>query len=395
MTDRARPHLLTIAAIAAAALLLAACGEDDADDDAAAENGDWPSQEEVVADIDEVIAQFEDGELSYDDGADTDEVIDALRDVIPQPDDGFPTRSIEWIVPWGEGGGSDNYARHIGHDAERMFGESIVYNNMPGASGEVGLGHLFTQAADGYTVYGAIANQTINDALGIQPYSFVDESSFVIRNQGATEIYWVADDSPFESFEDMLDHAADNPGDVILSGSGIGSDDEFRMLSLENETGIEFGFVPFDGVGERTSALLGGDVDVLHETAGTIYDLYEDGQIRPLAYGGDIVFEDIDPDIPSVADLGYEVPIGRWRGVTTLEDVDQQIIDYMHNVFYASAQLPFYTEYEVDFFQHVAGGYLNSEEFEAEARREREQVENLIEELDYDTGAVEEELEGE
>ncbi|QBI21482.1 tripartite tricarboxylate transporter substrate binding protein [Egibacter rhizosphaerae] len=393
MTKRSALRLLLL--VLAGALVLAACGDGEVDD-AEADDPDADDtasgQEEVVAEIDEVVAQMEDDELEYDPDADTDEVTEALADVIPQPED-FPARSVEWIVPWGEGGGSDNYARHIGQDAERIMGEDIVYNNMPGASGEVGLGHTLSQAPDGYTIYGAIANQTINDALGIQPYSFVDESEFIIRNQGATEVYWVTEDSELETFDDMIEAAEDNPGDVILSGSGIGSDDEFRMLSLENELGVEFGFVPFDGVGERTSALLGGDVDVLHETFGTVADLYEDGQIRPLAYGGDIVFEDVDPDVPSVEELGYDVPIGRWRGVTAPEGVDQEIVDFLHNVFYASAQLPYYTDYEVDFLQHVAGGYLNSEEFREAAEEERAEVEALVEELDYDTGAVEEELE--
>jgi putative tricarboxylic transport membrane protein len=379
-----RPATWKVAAMAAsAALVLAACGGDDGAPAVEGENGDWPSQEEVIAEIDAVIERFEAGELSYDATADTDEVIEALREVIPQPD-GYPTRSIEYIVPWGEGGGSDNYARHIGHDGERILGQTIVYNNMPGGGGEVGQGHLFTQAPDGYTIYGAIANQSISDALDTQPWSFSQDSSFIIRNQGATEIYWVRDDSEFDSFEDMLGYAASNPGQIRVGGAGVGSDDEFRLLALEAELDTQFVYVPFDAVGERTSALLGGDIDLLHETAGTIIDLYHDGQIRPLAYGGDIVFDDIDPDIPSVADLGYQVPIGRWRGMTTLAEVDQQIIDYLHNVFYAASRLPFYTEYEEEFMQHIAGGYLNSAQFEQAVVEEVETVRQLAEELGYE-----------
>jgi putative tricarboxylic transport membrane protein len=371
--------------------LLAACGEEApgaVDDDQADPEG--PSQEEVVAEIDAVIERFEAGELDYDESADADGVIEALREAIPQPE-GYPARNIEYVVPWGEGGGSDNYARHIGHDAARIMGQSIIYNNMPGGGGEVGLAHLLTQAPDGYTIYGAIANQSVTDALDVQPYSYTEDTAFIIRNQGPTEIYWVRDDSEFETFEEMLDFAVDNPGEVRVGGAGVGGDDEFRLLALEGELDTEFTYVPFDAVGERTSALLGGHIDVLHETAGTILDLYEDGQIRPLAYGGDIVFEDIDPDVPAVADLGYPVPIGRWRGMNTLRDVDPQIVNYLHNVFYAASQLPFYTDYEEEFMQHVAGGYMNSEEFEQSVREEVENVRQLAEEFGYDVEQLEEE----
>jgi putative tricarboxylic transport membrane protein len=331
-------------------------------------------------------------ELAYDPAAGEDEAIQALREVIPQPD-GYPARPVEVLIGFGEGGGSDNYTRNVGRDAERIMGQRLVYNNMPGASGEVALGHMLTQATDGYTIASAITNQVINNALDYQPYSFVDDVEFIIRQQGPTEIYWVAADNEWETFEDMLEYAADNPGQVRVSGSGVGGDDEFRLLALGAEIDSEFGFVPFDGVGGRISALLSGDIDVLHETAGTVMDLYEDGQIRPLAYGGDIVFEDVDPDIPSVADLGYPVPTGRWRGMVAPAGVDQQIIDYLHNVFYASSQLPFYTDYEEEFLQDLVPGYLNSADFEAEARDERDRVEQLAQELGYDVEALEEEAE--
>ena len=388
--------LQCFALTATSALILTACGaaEDGADDeavglDAEEEEAEPVDRSDIIAQIDEIAAQVEAGELTYEPGADSDEAIDALREVIPQPE-GYPARPIEVLIGFGEGGGSDNYTRNVGIDAQRILGQRLIYNNMPGASGEVALGHMFTQAEDGYTIASAITNQVINDALDIQPYNFVDDVNFIIRQQGPTEIYWVADDSEFETFEDMLEFAADNPGQVRVSGSGIGSDDEFRLLALGSELDTEFGFVPFEGVGGRISALLAGDIDLLHETAGTVIDLYEDGQIRPLAYGGDIVFEDIDPDIPSVAELGYPVPTGRWRGMVAPGGVDQEIVHYLHDVFYASSQLPSYREYEVVFFQDVAGGYLDGEAFEAEAREEREEIASLAEEFGYDTGQLEE-----
>jgi putative tricarboxylic transport membrane protein len=366
-----------------------AAGDEAEGDGEAAETG-GAADPDVIAAIDEVAEQVEAEELEYDPGSDADEAIEAMQEAIPQPE-GYPSRGVEILIGFGEGGGSDQYTRNVGVDAERIMGQRLVYNNVPGASGEVALGQMLTQAPDGYTIASAITNQVINDALETQPYSFTEDVTFIIRQQGPTEIYWVAEDSEFESFEDMLEFAAENPGEIRVSGSGIGSDDEFRLLALGAELDTEFGFVPFDGVGGRISALLSGDIDVLHETAGTVYDLYEDGQIRPLAYGGDIVFEEIDPDIPSVADLGYPVPVGRWRGMVAPQDVDPEIIQYLHNVFYAAAQLPSYKEYEVEFFQDVAGGYLDGAEFEEEARAERDEIAQLAEEFGYDTEQLEEE----
>ena len=368
--------------LAAAVLGLAACGAGPGGGGEAPEEGaEALTQEEAVAEIDAVVEQFEAGELEYDVSADSDPTIEALQEVIPQPE-GYPSRAIEVLIGFGEGGGSDNYGRNVGIDAQRIMGQDIIFNNIPGASGEVALGQMFSQPADGYVISTVITNQVINEAIGSQPYDFVEDVAFIIRQQGPTETYWVRDDSPFQTFQDMLDFAVANPGELTVSGSGPGGDDEVRLLALGAELGTSFNYVPLDSLGDRTTTLLGGDVQVMHETAGTVIDLYEDGQIRPLAYGGDIVFEDIDPEIPAVADLDLPVPIGRWRGIVAPPEVDQEIIDYLHNVFYAAAQLPSYTEYEAEFFQDVAGGYLNSEEFEAESRRERDEVATILEEFD-------------
>ncbi|MGM0653589.1 MAG: tripartite tricarboxylate transporter substrate binding protein [Bacillota bacterium] len=363
-------------------LLFGGCGEpEDAGEEAVeteeeAVEADWPSQDEVTSAIDEVIEDY------YDDVYSDDEVIEALREVIPKPE-GYPARSIEYIVPWGEGGGSDNYARHIGRDATKIMDEDIVFNNMPGGGGEVGLAYLLTQPADGYTIYGAIANQTINDALGTQPHSFTNDVDFIIRNQGATEIYWARADSEFETIQDALDYAVENPGQLTICGAGAGGDDEFRIASLSKELGTDIVYVPYDGTGERVSSLLGGHVDLMHETVGVVIDLYEVGDIKPLAYGGEIVFEELDPDVPCIADLGYDVPVGRWRGMVTVKGVDREIIDYLHNCFYASSKLPYYSNYEKEFFQHLPQAYLNSDDFKAYAIDEVERLKVLAKDLGY------------
>lgn len=374
--------------VAALVLSLAACGSGpgggDAEEAVEASPGEAEaadvlsasSQQEAVEEIDAVIEAAGDLQCPADDA-----VIEALQEVIEQPN-GYPERPVEMLIGFGEGGGSDNYARNIAIAATRIMGQEIILNNVPGASGEVALGQMFSGPSDGYTISTVITNQVINDAIGSQPYSFVDDVQFIIRQQGPTEIYWVPTDSQFETFQDMLDYAVENPGQVTVSGSGVGSDDEFRLLALGSELDTSFNFVPYDGVGGRTTALLSGDIDVLHETAGTVIDLYNDGQIRPLAYGGDIVFDRIDPEIPSVAELGYPVPTGRWRGIVAPDEIDPEVADYLHDVFYASSQLPCYKQFEEEFFQDVAGGYLNSADFEEAARAEREELAVLVEEFD-------------
>lgn len=340
---------------------------------------EWPSQQEMVQRIDDIIAQVERGELAYDREADEDEVIRALREVIPNPP-GYPSRSIEYIVPWGAGGGSDTYARHIGLDAARIMGVDIAYNNMPGGSGSVALAHLESLKPDGYTIYGAVATQAIMEGIGQHPFS--DVVDFIIRNQTGTETWWVRADSPYETWDDFIADARERPGEVRVVAAGGISDDLFRVAHVEQALDLDLIYIGYDGSGERQAALLGGHAEVMVETAGPILPLFEGGEVRPIAYGGPVVFEDIDPDVPSITDLGLEEPVARWRGMVTVKGTDHQIIDYLHNIFYASSRLPFYREYEERFLQHLVPGYMNSEEFREHVINEAEVVRELAEDLD-------------
>ena len=382
----------SIALVAAIGLIVAACGGSDDPAPAAPDAPSAPAAPDapagydraaVMAAIDDVAARVASGELQYDVTANEDEAIRALREVIPQPD-GYPSRSVQILIGFGEGGGSDNYTRNAGRDVERIMGQRIVYNNVPGGSGEVAIGQLLASNPDGYTIGSSITNQVIIDALGTQPYSWTESVEYIIRQQGPTETYWVRADSPFQTMEELLEFAKDNPGQIRNSGSGLGGDDEFRQLAIEAALDTEIVFIPFDGVGGRTTALLSGDIDMLHETFATMLDLYEDGQIRPLAYGGTQQLGAVGPpDIPSMADLGYDVPVGRWRSMVAPLGTPVEIVEYLHNLFYAASKLPSYIAYAEVFLQDNPDFYLGPEDFRAEAIRERDALKVIIEQFGY------------
>lgn len=332
------------------------------------------SQEEVIAEIDRITTAINKGELSEEEG------ITELQAVILKPD-GYPSRNIEYIIGWGEGGGSDRYARGIAREAEKITGTKIIPNNLPGGAGEVALAYMLAQPADGYTIYGPITAQVINQSLGEQPYNFTEDVTFIIRNQGATEVFWVKDDSPFETWDDLVAYAKENPGKVTITGAGSPGDDELRVAELGQQLGIEMVYIPSQSTGERTSSILGGHINVLHETAGAVIDLYHDGQIRPLLVPSDVPFEGIDA--PTTKDLGLTVSVGRWRGITAPAGLDSEIQQYLHNVFYASSKMPDYLAYEKESYLDVAPGYLNSADFKAQAEAELKVITKMMKDLGY------------
>ncbi len=316
------------------------------------------NQAGVIVAIDRLVDQFYSGVYEED------EIILELQKVIPKPAN-FPEEPIEFIVPGGEGGSIDNYARNLGRDASLIMGQNIYFNNLPGGRGEVGLAYLLQARPDGYTIFAASVEQTINEVLGRQAHSFSKNVEYIIRSQNSVEAYWVVFDSPFRTIEDVFEYAVNNPEKLTVSGHGSPGDGQFKVLSLAGELGTQIGYVANDNAVARMELLLEREVDLLLESAGNAEEFYKNNKIRPLAYSGDLVFSDIDPDLPSIKNLGFKVPLTRWKGIVTAKGVNSQIIEYLHNCFYAASKLPYYQTYEDEFRFYICDAYLNPNDFKA------------------------------
>ncbi len=336
--------------------------------------GSQDNQAGVIAAIDRLIDQFYSGVYGEK------EIIEKLREVIPRPND-FPEYPIEFIVPWGEGSSADNYARNLGYDASLIMEQNIFYNNLPGGGGEVGLTYLLKAPPDGYTLYAASVDQSINEVMGRQSHPFSKNVDFIIRSQDAVEAYWVVYDSPFRNMGDALDFAVDNPGRLKICGDDSSGDGQFKVLSLARELGTEVEYSACDGAAERMEKLLERETDLLLESVGVAEDYYKNRAIRPLAYSGNVVFSDIDPNISCIGDLGYSVPSSRWKGIVTVNGVDKHIIDYLHNCFYAASKLPYYQTYKNEFINYFYDAYLNPIDFKTYVFEEVYLLDQLAEEL--------------
>ncbi|WP_096203166.1 tripartite tricarboxylate transporter substrate binding protein [Bacillus sp. FJAT-45350] len=360
------------------AILLAGCST--AESQGGNGSGDGPSnennlpQEEVIAEIDRITADINSGAITEEEG------VEQLQSVIPKPHR-YPSRNIEYVIAWGEGGGSDRYARSISREAEKIMGVRLVPNNMPGGAGEVALAYALSQPSDGYTLYGAITSQVINEALGEQPYSFTEDTTFIIRNQGATEVFWVRDDSEFETWDDVVAAEENSPGYVKITGVGGIGDDQLRVNEINEQLGLNMTYIPSNASGERVASLLGGHVHMLHETAGAVADLYAAGEIRPILVPSDEPFEGIDAQ--TTGELGLNISVGRWRGTNAPGQLEPEVQQYLHNVFYAASNMPDYLQYEEESWLHIADGYLNSEDYEKSAKEEMNTLQTMLKEMGY------------
>lgn len=224
--------------------------------------------------------------------------------------DKYPSRPIEFIVPWGPGGGADQLARKIAPGLEKQLGVSLPVINVPGATGQTGLNKMLTQPADGYSISILIA-----DTLAVQmdpkvKWKLADivPAAVMIRQPSA---FFVAEGGPFKNWQDVEAEARKRPLKVAITG--FGSADDLTVIYL-NAKGLKFQSVPFPKPSERYTAVLGGHADVLYEQLGDVKSFLESKKLRPVILFAESRFPAY-ADVPAGKEVGHTIVINQFRSV--------------------------------------------------------------------------------
>lgn len=247
----------------------------------------------------------------------------------------FPESPITYVIPFDPGGESDTTARMQQEGLENALGTSVNITNRAGGGGAVAWSD-FQRNADptGYEVIGVNIPHII-----VQPMQRADAGyetggfDFVQFFQFTPNAVIVDQDSPFETLEDLLAFAAENPGAVTIGGSGSQSANHLGTLLLEQEADVDLTYVPFTGTGAAVPALLGGHIGALMSYTPVAVQ-YQD-EVRTLAVAAE-ERPPFLPETPTLQELGFDVVMGAYRGVAvpegTPEDVRQTLIDAFEQV---------------------------------------------------------------
>lgn len=229
----------------------------------------------------------------------------------------FPSRPVEFIVPWGPGGGADQLARALAQLLEPELGVSMPILNVPGATGNTGMAKLLSAPPDGHSVALFIGDTLGTLAGGKGRYKLSDLVPLGVMIRQPTGLF-VKADSKWKTFDDML---ADSKKTDIKAGiTGFGSPDEMHINKF-NEKGSKFRSVPFSAPGERYSSILGGHADVLVEQAGDVKSFLDSKQMRPILFFADKPQTGYE-DTPLASKYGVDFAISQFRSVVVRAGTD-------------------------------------------------------------------------
>lgn len=254
----------------------------------------------------------------------------------------YPTRQIEIIVPFAAGGGTDLVARAFADAAKPHFPVGLGVINKPGGGGAIGFSEIAASRPNGYKLAMGTAELGILPSLGMVKFKTSDFVPLGLFNMEPSAIT-VKIDAPWNTLEEFMASAKENPGKIRVGNSGTGAIWHLAAASLEDKTGVLFNHIPFDGATPAVTALLGGHIEAVTVSTAEVLNQVEDGKLKTLAVMSS-QREASMPEVPTLKEKGIDLTIGAWRGLVVSSKTPQNAIDFLTKAVAATASEPSFKE---------------------------------------------------
>ena len=246
----------------------------------------------------------------------------------------YPSKPITLIVSFSAGGNNDLRARQLGVPVGQLLKQTIVVDNKPGASGNIGHEFVSRAAPDGYTLgIGAMGPLAVNPTLfpkvNFNPKDFVP----VVLIEKAPLVLVTRADKPYKSFKDVVTAAKARPGAISIGNAGTGGAHHLSAELMEDAAGLELLGVPYKGGGPASTALLSGEIDMMFEQTYAALPSIQAGKTRALAVTSEKRLPSL-PDVPTMAELGYpQVTVSNWLGLIAPKGTPKPVVAKLNAAF--------------------------------------------------------------
>lgn len=224
----------------------------------------------------------------------------------------FPSKPITFVVPFAAGSATDLIARALGQAVTQSTGQSVIVENKGGASGMIAAQAAARAPADGYTVLITTntthaANEHLYKKL---PYEPVKDFVPLTGLGKGGQVLVVSASAPFNSVQELLEHAKKNPGKLSF-GSGSSSS---RMAGemLKQLGGVDILHVPYKSNPLAITDLMGGQIDLMITDVSTGVPQIQAGKLKALGFSTEERSVML-PDVPTIAEAGVKgYNMGYW-----------------------------------------------------------------------------------
>lgn len=252
--------------------------------------------------------------------------------------EGFPEKNINYLITFNPGGGSDIRARQQQPMLEEDLGVKVPIQYKPGGGGSLGWAELVKKKPDGYFMSGINIPHIILQPLAREDAGYKTEQiEPVVLFQQIPFGITVMKDSPFETLEDLLAYAKENPGAVTIGGSGTWDATHIAHLQFEKMAGVKLTYVPHKGGKPKQTSLLGGHT--MASWFGVSEWLPYGDKVRNLAVATEEPVE-TNPDLPTFKSLGFDLLSSVYHGVGVPTGTPEEVVAKLQDSFTKIANDP-------------------------------------------------------
>ncbi len=245
----------------------------------------------------------------------------------------YPTRAIKMVVPFAPGGGTDVLGRIIAQRLQEQWGQPVVIENQPGASGGIGTRAAAKADPDGYTLLMASTGALMAASAALSTDGVFDVTKFfapITVVAAPPYLVVINPNVPVNSIVDLIELARARPRGLSFGSSGIGAASHLSGALFEKDAHVELLHVPYRGTGPAVTDLLGGRIDMIFSPSTTVQSLLDGGKLRAIAVTG-AKRSKFFPALPTVSESGlpgYE-SVG-WFGLLAPAHTARDIVDKLN-----------------------------------------------------------------
>ena len=247
---------------------------------------------------------------------------------------GYPNKTIRYIVPWPPGGGADVLSRILSPKLSEALGQQIIIDNRGGAAGNIGAEMAAKSPPDGYTIVFAYAG-----THGVNPSIY---SKLPFKESDFAPIIWLAEvpqvlvvhpSLPVKTVKDVIALAKSKPDQLTYGSSGSGAMNHLTGALFTMMTHSKIVHVPYKGGGPAAIALLSGEISMIFGEPATVVQQIKAGKVRAIAVTSAKHALAL-PELPTVAESGvpgYEVT--SWNGILAPAGTPADIVRRLNTEF--------------------------------------------------------------
>ncbi len=281
----------------------------------------------------------------------------------------FPSKPIRILVPSPAGSSPDIRARQIGAKLSESLGQPVIVENRPGANGLIAARETVRAAPDGHTLFLALINNAIGDALKPDPCCRLNRELMPVSRFTMTPLVMVVHPSlDVQSVKEFVELARAKPGALTYASGGAGSISQLVGEWIKSEAGVKVLEVPYKAVNAEIPDLLAGVVMAAYVVPQVVVTQVKAGKLRALAVAGPSRLA-MFPTVPTTAEAGLPgIEAIVWNGIFAPAGTPPPVIQVLHRELVKAYNAPDVKSQVIATGSEIAGD--TPEEFAAFVRSE-------------------------